>query len=545
MSTNEQIAASANGQPVLIRTPSRLAGNGESKGFIHALPAWIVSGVIHAVLLSLFLLVTVNSATNAALTEQSVIETKIDDATTDANLTNEDIGNNPDLQTNYDLDRKAEVSVPGPVDANAAVGILNAPEGAPQTVAPPPGLGEGQGGGIELTGVTSGKGALQGIAGGYNGVYVPGGFTGRSGGTRERMVEQGGGNSKSEAAVARGLKWLSLHQADDGHWSLDGFHTHGKDANGRKIGNCGCQGRGTTSNDIAATGFGLLPFLAAGETHKPNPASRNNVHYNKNVELGLKYLMTKQNPGDGDLGGGMYSHGIAAIALCEAYGLTGDPMLKSHAQRAIDYIVRAQHAAGGWRYTPNTPGDTSVVGWQVMALKSGQMAGLSVPGATLKGAEKFLDSVQTSDGGGYGYTDNNATPTMSAVGLLCRQYLGWTPRNPGLLNGVARLKKTPPGALDSMYYYYYATQVMHHMGGESWTEWNTKMRDALIERQDTGNDLKHPHQLGSWNPARDAHGGVGGRVMLTSLSTLTLEVYYRHLPLYRREMGGAKEMAAK
>ena len=30
--------------------------------------------------------------------------------------------------------------------------------------------------------------------------------------------------------------------------------------------------------------------------------------------------------------------------------------------------------------------------------------------------------------------------------------------------------------------------------------------------------------------------------MYTSLSLLTLEVYYRHLPLYRREMGGQKDM---
>jgi hypothetical protein len=30
---------------------------------------------------------------------------------------------------------------------------------------------------------------------------------------------------------------------------------------------------------------------------------------------------------------------------------------------------------------------------------------------------------------------------------------------------------------------------------------------------------------------------------MTSLSLLTLEVYYRHLPLYQRNLGGDKAMA--
>jgi hypothetical protein len=132
---------------------------------------------------------------------------------------------------------------------------------------------------------------------------------------------------------------------------------------------------------------------------------------------------------------------------------------------------------------------------------------------------------------------------MTAVGLLCRMYLGWSPKNPGLQAGVGRLKANPPTALNNMYYYYYATQVMHHMGGESFEFWNPKMRDLLIKGQDQGKDPKHPWQEGSWDPGADGFGKVGGRIMITSLSLLTLEVYYRHLPLYRRDMGVMKEAA--
>jgi hypothetical protein len=253
---------------------------------------------------------------------------------------------------------------------------------------------------------------------------------------------------------------------------------------------------------------------------------------------GLNYLMRRQNRRTGDYGGGMYAHGLAAIAMCEAYGLTQDPLLKNSAQKAVNFIVYAQHNGGGWRYEPKMPGDTSVVGWQVMALKSAQMANLNVPPKTMQKAERFLDDVMDGNNFGYGYTNVGSGPTTSAVGLLCRMYLqGWGPATPKMAKGVQNwVRAYMPGSLNNMYYYYYATQVMHHFGGRGWKEWNDKMRENLIKSQDMGLTPRHPHQKGSWAPDGDAHGAVGGRLMVTSLSLLTLEVYYRHLPLYRRDM---------
>jgi hypothetical protein len=343
------------------------------------------------------------------------------------------------------------------------------------------------------------------------------------------MLQEGGGNTASEAAVAAGLKWLALHQAPDGHWSIDGFRQHGK---------CNCTGEGNQTNDIAGTAFGLLPFLAAGKTHKPS--SDNSYH--KVVEKALRYLISRQNTQGYFGGGAYYAHGLASIAMCEAYGLTADPLLKRSAQMAINDIVRAQNGNGGWDYSPGTMRtDTSVSGWQLMALKSGQMAGLDVPKKAIDGASRWLDRVMAPDGAGYGYDGPGDSYTMTSVGLLCREYLQWGVRHPGLIKGVAKLSQkdfSPENYanINNMYYYYYATQVMHHFGGEAWEKWNPKMRDALIARQDKGTDRAHPHQKGSWSPAGDAHGGAGGRLMNTSLSLLTLEVYYRHLPLYRRDV---------
>jgi hypothetical protein len=346
---------------------------------------------------------------------------------------------------------------------------------------------------------------------------VPGSLGGRSGDARAQLLREGGGTKESEAAVARGLMWIAKHQSPDGHWSLNGFNQHA---------HCNCTGAGIR-NDVAGTAFGLLPMLGAGQTHRP---STDGGIYAKNVERGLKYLLLMQNR-DGDFGEGMYAHGLATIAICEAYGMTRDPALRSAAERAINFIVAAQSDNGGWRYLPREGGDTSVVGWQVMALKSGQMAGLHVPERAWSGATRWLDSCASSDGSAYGYTGSrDPTPTRSAIGLLCRQYLGWGLLHPGLQAGANTLKSTPPATAPSVYYTYYATQVLHHMGSEAWQTWNPLMRDLLVQRQDKG--MSRPHQLGSWDPKGDAHGAAGGRLMVTSLAVLTLEVYYRHLPLY-------------
>jgi hypothetical protein len=540
MATVERPAPQANSRPTRSEPAAVIryipGQDGDPDRWRRLLPAWIISFVIHICLVILFLILNFRLNAETIVPEDQVIETQVDTEVKPPNLENDEIGMDPDLPTNYNVPRIEDVSVPGAVNPNEAVGFKNAPDAPPQTLPPPPGFGGGQGGGVDSD--KAGTASLFGNPGGMGGPkLLPGGFNGRSGSTRQQMLREGGGNTVSEAAVAAGLKWLSQHQAPDGHWSLDGFRQHGR---------CNCTGEGNTNNDIAGTAFGLLPFLAAGKTHK---RSADNETYYKVVEKGLKYLAVKQNK-EGYFGGGpYYAQGLASIAMCEAVGLTSDSALKPYAQRAINNIARAQNANGGWDYSPGTMRtDTSVSGWQLMALKSGQMAGLEVPKNALENSTRWLDRVQlNSEGSGYGYDGPGDTETMTSVGLLCREYLGWGPRNPGLIKGVQKLgeKFAPEPYRNNMYYYYYATQVMHHFGGEAWQKWNPKMRDTLINRQDMGRDRAHPHQKGSWSPAGDGHGGAGGRVMITSLSLLSLEVYYRYLPLYRRDMAVNKEEAVK
>jgi hypothetical protein len=142
--------------------------------------------------------------------------------------------------------------------------------------------------------------------------------------------------------------------------------------------------------------------------------------------------------------------------------------------------------------------------------------------------KKFLDSVQTNDGSRYGYLPRRAaTPSMTSVGLLCRMYMGWRRNQSSLGDGVGYLTAMGPHSED-MYYNYYATQVIHHWGGKEWQKWNAVMRDQLVSRQITNGPA-----AGSWSP-RDPHAYSGGQIYETTLCLLTLEIYYRHLPIYRQ-----------
>jgi hypothetical protein len=345
------------------------------------------------------------------------------------------------------------------------------------------------------------------------------------------IAAQEGGGGDTEAAVDRALAWLGEHQLDDGSWSF----------NLAECPRCRgtCRHSGTTILDedrVGATALALLPFLGRGHTHRDGS-------FQRSIDRGIAVLADTAVRCDGVMyapgsAHGLYVQGLAGIALSECYGMTRDRRLARPTQLVINHIMAAQDPhGGGWRYGPGQAGDTSVVGWQIMALKSAHMAYLQVHPRTIARAVQFLDSVQADAGATYGYMDNSdPQPGRSAIGLLCRMHLGWKRDNPSLQDGVARLAAIGP--TENLYYDYYATQLMHHIEGDAWLEWNEKMKSLLLRTQATAG-----HEAGSWYEGVD--GGfadrsisparVGGRLYCTSLATMILEVYYRHLPIYRTQ----------
>ncbi|WP_437228987.1 prenyltransferase/squalene oxidase repeat-containing protein [Planctomicrobium sp. SH661] len=354
------------------------------------------------------------------------------------------------------------------------------------------------------------------------GLPQAGEFGGRTDKGRAAMSRAFGGNAGSEAAVANGLEWLKAHQREDGSWSFDHRCPHCDES---------CSHPGSLGNaTVASTAMAMLCFVGAGHTHRKGA-------YQPQVRKGLDFIFAeaaKTSP-PGDLrqitsgNSGMYTQGIVTILLCELHGLTRDREVGKLAFSCMKFIVDAQHPkTGGWRYQPGEEqGDTSVVGWQVMAQTSAKMSRITVSAKSRKLASTFLDSVQLEDGAFYGYTSPSKSPSTTAIGLLCRMYQGWGKDHPGLQKGVKFLSDHGPSR-DNMYFNYYATQVMRHWGGEEWNRWNVVMRELLVQTQ-----TKEGHGLGSWAP-RDPHGHQGGRHYMTCLAILTLEVYYRHLPIYQQ-----------
>jgi hypothetical protein len=361
---------------------------------------------------------------------------------------------------------------------------------------------------------------------------------------REAIAKSLGGGAGTERAVELGLAFLARHQSADGSWSLHNFDA------GRNYTNAGA---GQMQSSTAGTGLALLSFLGAGYTHTDGK-------YHDVVRRGLGYLVDHQKP-DGDLfvptdersnlNAWLYSHGIASIALCEAYGMTRDKALRTPAQHALAFIVDAQEPnEGGWRYSPRRGSDTSVSGWQVMALKSGELAGLTVPSTTYSRLTHWLDSAQGAGGdpSHYAYRpramqfhQREPSRVMTAEALLMRQYLGWRRDNPNMVQGARWIAQNlpeygtptssqPSGQRDA-YYWYYATQVMFQMQGELWEQWNHNLRALLLASQVPDGPLG-----GSWDPrlpVPDRWGNEGGRIYVTALHLLMLEVYYRHLPIYQ------------
>ena len=301
------------------------------------------------------------------------------------------------------------------------------------------------------------------------------GFGFRTLGRRKGVPDGSGRFRDGDRAVAAALDWLARHQGPDGGWLLD-YRQRCKDPS--------CTGVGDSRSEAAATAMGVLPFLAAGHTHQPR------CHYQKVVKAALGWLLSHQKP-TGDLSAGglqMYSHGLATIALCEAYGMTGDSKLRLPAQAALHFIEAGQDPdTGGWWYAHlQRGGDTSVFGWQLMALKSGLMAGLEVKPASLERARRWLDGVgKGASKGLFSYRPGvPSSNTMTAVGLLCTQYLGASRGDPRIVEGTAFLMANLP-ALEArnVYYWYYAAQVMHNQQGPTWDQWNRRMRRILVHRR--------------------------------------------------------------
>ena len=320
------------------------------------------------------------------------------------------------------------------------------------------------------------------------------------------VIKQLGGSDATEKAIIAAIEWLSKVQEKDGRWDTRKFQAE-------------------TDYDVGGTALALLCYYGWGARHD-RPGK-----YQNNVKKALEWLLAQQRE-DGSLArrGMMYSHAIAAIALCEAYGITKDDNIKSSALAAIEYTISSQHQErGGWRYSPGQDSDTSVTGWQLMALHSARMAGLELPEKPFDLARRWLDFAGGGEHGGlYGYqSPSDISRAMVATGMFCRQLDMVPPSSPKMIESAELMKRYPIRDNNpDLYYIYYGTLALYQHQGPIWQQWNNNLKRILPDIQ-----IKSGSLAGSWDLSRSNTKG-GGRIASTTLAILSLEVYYRILPMY-------------
>jgi hypothetical protein len=382
---------------------------------------------------------------------------------------------------------------------------------------------------------------------------------------RVQQIKDLGISPKTEAAVENGLNWLMRHQNLDGGWNGATYHE-----NCTSTEHCGDEG-GIRDRPLAYTGLALLAFQGAGYTHLDGP-------YRDVMQRGFEYLLANQDyDGSHHEDGWTFSYEAAIVcqALCDGYGLTGDPWLGEAAQRMIDYLVKIQYPGRTWRYhVRSSETDTSVMSWVITACISARHAAIDIPEQIFVASEAWLDLAcdpvppneyeyfvpdQFNEKNPY-FIDVSRdkqgkvrdfklktwyqpprlyTPAMSAIGVLMRIWFGWTRAHPFCIGGANQVVSQIPGYTTGLekeyafyaYTWYYGALATYQMGGRYWTRWREQCIADVIANQQLGGC-----RYGSWkSPPGDFVAGLtGGTVYCTSLAILTLETFYRYQPYLSR-----------
>ena len=68
-----------------------------------------------------------------------------------------------------------------------------------------------------------------------------------------------------------------------------------------------------------------------------------------------------------------------------------------------------------------------------------------------------------------------------------------------------------------------------------WKSWNTRLKKTLLQNQRKGGPMDGSAKDvdGSWD-CKMGWAPTGGRVYTTAINALSLEIYYRYLPMYTK-----------
>ncbi len=316
----------------------------------------------------------------------------------------------------------------------------------------------------------------------------------------------------------RSLDWLKARQLPDGSWA----------------------GEGAAQSRTAMTGLALLAFLYHSET----PASE---RYGPTVQQAIRFLVEKDWDQDrfrnADAGG--YAHGIAALALCEAYRQTRIPAIKPVAESAVARIVRGQQASGAFNYgldASSSRRDTCLTAWMAQAMFTADRDGLQVPGldVAIRRAAAGIRLNYDARRRMFAYVSDASDPkrpltgmlSTTATGVRTMQVLG-EGRSRAARAGVESLRALPADFSRTdgirrhpLYARFFAANAFWEMGGRNWPQWGRELQTSYARAQQPD---------GSWLAPENSTERGYGPTYATAFSALTLSVFSRRvMPSYQK-----------
>jgi len=308
---------------------------------------------------------------------------------------------------------------------------------------------------------------------------------------------------RAQASIDRGLAFLASTQRADGSWP------------------------GQYGDTTGIVGACALAFMGAGNT--PGRGQ-----YGKHVARAIQFLVRKAQPDgllyqNGMQGMPMYHHGLACLAVGEAWGATQERRLRDVLKLAVQRIITSQNKEGGWRYYARAADDDlSVTVMELLALRAAKDAGIFVPKDVIDAGIGYVKKCANARDGGFGYRPGGESGfARTGAGVLSLQVAG-DYRAAEVKNGIEYLlRHKPVGAksIDDWYFYghYYAAQSIYQAQGMG--EWGRRAWQAWYPGAVTELSAKQRPD-GSWDGGHGAYS--------SAMALLVLEIPYRYLPIYQR-----------
>lgn len=308
----------------------------------------------------------------------------------------------------------------------------------------------------------------------------------------------------------RSLKYLGDTQKEDGSWPGE-------------------------PSGPGITGICVMALMATGEDPDFGP-------YAVHVRKALRNIILNQSGVTGHVSGPghgpMYHHGLAMLALSEAYGVVNERLLWEDSDapaesrrsigQALELAVRCAVTAqqknpwGAWRYSPDSQdADTTVSGTVLMGMLGARNAGIEVPNEAVEKALGFFRlntmpdgnvTYQPAQSGGNGITRTAIGTLVYAVGK--RKDL---PEYKAAAEFIRR-RIDQDANQHPFYSRYYMAQALFHSDLEAWKAWNERIVQRLQKMQEEDGSFASDY----------------GRAYGTGMSVLALALNYRLLPVYER-----------